>query len=127
MSPILIAGTLIVNLALVAYTVGIVSEQRHRRVSRRVVSFLTAGVFFDVVATGCMIAGSSRGPFTAHGLLGFSSLAGMLAETGFAWRHRLRQADAEVPVWLHRYSRLAFGWWVLAYLTGALLVMSSRG
>lgn len=124
MSPILLTGTIIVNLALVFYSVGIFIEQRRRRVSRVVVGFLTAGVVFDVVATGCMIAGSSSGPFTAHGLLGFSSLAAMLLETGFAWRHRLQQGDAEVPTWLHRYSRLAYGWWVVAYVTGAILVMS---
>ena len=124
MNSILLTGTIIVNLALVFYSVGIFIEQRRRRVSRVVVGFLTAGVVFDVVATGCMIVGSSSGPFTAHGLLGFSSLAAMLLETGFAWRHRLKQGDAEVPTWLHRYSRLAYGWWIVAYVTGAILVMS---
>lgn len=124
MSTVLITGTVIVNLALVFYTIGIVIEQRSHRVSSKVVTFLTAGVIFDVVATGCMIAGSSKGPFTPHGLLGFSSLAAMLLETGFAWRHRLREGDAEVPIWLHRYSRLAYGWWIVAYITGAFLVMS---
>ena len=124
MNSVLIAGTIIVNLALVFYTIGIVIEQRRRQVSGRVVTFLTAGVIFDIVATGCMIAGSSKGPFTAHGLLGFSSLAAMLLETGFAWRHRLREGDATVPSWLHRYSRLAYGWWIVAYITGAILVMS---
>jgi len=124
MSPILIAGTTIVHLALICYTIGIFTEQRQRRVTKRVLIFLTAGVVFDVVATGCMIAGSSTGPFTAHGLLGFSSLGAMLLETAFAWRHRSQVGDAEVPTWLHRYSRLAYTWWVVAYITGALLVMS---
>ena len=86
MNSVLIAGTIIVNLALVFYTIGIVIEQRRRQVSGRVVTFLTAGVIFDIVATGCMIAGSSKGPFTAHGLLGFSSLAAMLLETESAAR-----------------------------------------
>lgn len=124
MSPILITGTVIVNLALASYTIGIVIEQRRRRVTSRVVTFLTIGVVLDVVATGCMIAGSTSGPFTSHGLLGFSSLAAMLVETALAWRHRLRLGDAEVPTWLHRYSRLAYGWWLVAYVTGAILVMS---
>lgn len=124
MSPILITGTIIVNLALVFYTVGIFMEQRTRRVSGKVLFFLTVGVIFDLVATGCMIAGSSRGPFTVHALLGFSSLTAMLLETSFAWRHRIRMQDAEVPTWLHRYSRVAYGWWIVAYITGAILVMS---
>ena len=124
MSPILVAGTIIVNLALISYTIGIVSEQRGRRVTARVVRFLTIGVVLDMAATACMIAGSSSGPFTPHGMLGFSSLAAMLLETVLAWRHRRSSGDTEVPSWLHRYSRLAYGWWVVAYITGAILVMS---
>ncbi|MGB3563151.1 MAG: hypothetical protein WBH85_05225 [Thermoanaerobaculia bacterium] len=127
MSGILIAGTIIVNFALLFYTIGIVSEQRSHRVTRRTLFFLTVGVVFDVVATGFMIVGSSHGPFTTHGLLGFSSLAAMLLETTFAWRHHNRAGDELVPGWLHNYSRLAYTWWVVAYITGAILVMSKRG
>ena len=124
MSPILRAGTLIVNLALIFYGIGIVSEQRHRRVSSFALNFLRFGVLFDIIATAFMIAGSSRGAFTAHGFLGFSSLAAMMVETGLAWRHRARFGDAEVPGWLHKYSRTAYGWWIVAYITGAMMVMS---
>lgn len=127
MSGTLIAGTTIVNFALLFYTIGIFSEQRSHRVTHRTLLFLTLGVVFDVVATGFMIAGSSRGPFTTHGLLGFSSLAAMLLETTFAWRQYRRSGDEVVPRWLHLYSRLAYTWWVVAYITGAILVMSKRG
>lgn len=127
MSPVLIAGTIIVNAALLFYTLGILIEQRSHRVGRRVLLFLTVGVVLDVTATVCMILGSTHGPFTLHGLLGFSSLTAMTAETGAAWRHHLRHGEARVPGWLHVYSRLAYGWWVFAYVTGAYLVMSSRG
>ena len=51
----------------------------------------------------------------------------MLLETAFAWRHRLREGEATVPNWLHTYSRIADSWWVIAYITGALLVMARRG
>jgi hypothetical protein len=124
MSPLLVAGTVIVHLALAAYTIGIFNEQRSHVVSPTVLRFLTAGVVFDVTATAFMIAGSSRG-FTLHALLGFSSLAAMLLETGLAWRHRLQQGDRAVPRWLHLYSRFAYLWWVAAYFTGAALVMAS--
>ncbi len=125
MSPILIAGTAIVHLALISYAIGIIGEQRSHRVSGRVLGFLVVGVVFDVTATAFMIAGSSRG-FTLHALLGFSSLAAMLVETTLAWRHRRANGDALVPAWLHQYSRFAFGWWLVAYVTGAVLVMASR-
>ena len=126
MSPVLIAGTAIVHLALISYAIGIIGEQRSHRVSSRVMMFLIIGVILDVTATACMVAGSSSGVFTAHGLLGFSSLTAMLVETALAWRHRKANGDGLVPGWLHTYSRIAFGWWLVAYVTGAALVMASR-
>ena len=124
MSPILIAGVLIVNLALVSYGIGIFAEQKSHRVSAATLNWLRLGVVFDITATACMILGSSRG-LTVHALLGFSSLAAMLAETSLAWRHRAAHGDALVPSWLHTTSRLAYGWWLVAYVTGAYLVMNA--
>lgn len=126
MKPILIAGTTIVNFALLAYTIGIITEQRKHRVTRQVLVFLTVGVILDITATACMIIGSTSSPFSAHGILGYSSLTAMLLETALAWRHRLANGEAEVSRRLHLYSRIAYIWWVLAYLTGAFLVFSSR-
>jgi uncharacterized repeat protein (TIGR03987 family) len=125
-NPILVAGTIIVNLALISYGIGIFSEQRNRRVSAFALRFLWIGVVLDIVATACMITGSSRGAFTLHGLLGFSSLTAMVVETALATRHRKRFGDDLVPGWLHGYSRFAYGWWLVAYVTGAYLVMSTR-
>ncbi len=126
MAPILIAGTIIVNLALLFYSIGIITEQRRHRVTQRVLTFLVLGVIFDVTATVCMIAGSPNPPYSLHGLLGYSSLAAMLVETISAWRHRSRNGDGEVSRKLHLYSRIAYIWWVTAYITGALLVMGRR-
>ena len=127
MKPIIIFAVTIVNLALISYTIGIVSEQRSRRVTAKTLRFLRIGVVFDIVATACMVIGSESGPFTLHGLLGFSSLTAMVVETVLAGRHRSRSGDEVVPTWLHRYSRVAYGWWLVAYVTGAYLVMSGRG
>ena len=127
MPPILIAGTIIVNLALVSYAIGIIAEQRSHQVSAATLNWLRIGVVLDITATVCMIAGSSSGPFTAHGLLGFSSLGAMIIETSLAWRHRSAFGDDPVPGSLHQYSRIAFGWWIIAYITGAVLVMSKGG
>lgn len=126
MAPILIAGTVIVNFALIFYSIGIITEQRGHRVTSKVMTFLVLGVIFDVTATVCMIVGSPNPPFSLHGILGYSSLTGMLIETILARRHRTRQGDGEVPRGLHLYSRIAYIWWILAYLTGAFLVMSKR-
>lgn len=126
MNPYLRFAVLIVHVALAAYTAGIVLEQRRRRASRAVVTWLTLGVCFDVLATAGMILGSQGSLFSLHGVLGYTALAGMLVDTVRIWRHRLAHGEAEVPRGLHLYSRFAYAWWVIAYFTGAALVMAGR-
>jgi len=124
MNILLVYGTRIVIFALIAYTIAVLTEQRTRHVSNRVLWFLTAGLILDITATVFMITGSGNTPFTLHGMLGYSSLGGMLVDTIFIWRHRLRQgSQTEVPNKLHLYSRYAYIWWILAFITGALLVL----
>ena len=123
MKPILIAGSIIVTLALISYTIGILTEQRKRVVNNTVLQFLTVGVILDITATTCMIIGSESSPFTVHGILGYSSLTGMLVDCILIWRFRLKQGvSSTVSGGLHLYSRLAYIWWVLAYITGAVLI-----
>ncbi len=120
MKPILIAGSSLVTLALISYTVSFVKFHRAGRITKNILLFQTIGVILDVTATCLMIAGSSKGPFTLHGMLGYSSLALMLADTAFFWRSRNLEHS---PSRLRNYSKLAYIWWVMAYLTGSLLVM----
>jgi len=126
MNPILMAGVVIVNLALLCYTGGIVIEQRGRRVTTLVLAFLTVGVVFDVTATACMMLGTTQSLWTLHGILGYSALAVMVVDTVRIWRHRRRAGGAEVPRGLHLFSRYAYLWWIVAYVTGAALVAMSR-
>jgi hypothetical protein len=125
MTPLLQAGVTIVVLALASYTVGVVSEQRARSVTRRALAFLVLGVVLDVAATVCMILGAGR-VLTLHGALGYSALAAMLVEAVLAARERLRSADGVAPRWLHLYTRAAYSWWVVAFVSGGLLVALAR-
>jgi len=118
-----LAGIIIVQAALVSYSIAIITEQRKHLVSSRVLLFLTLGVMLDITATTLMIIGSSQGPFTLHGILGYSSLAGMLTDAILIWRFSKRNPpDTKVSPGLHRYSLGAYVWWIAAYVTGALLV-----
>ena len=117
-------GTKIVVLALIAYSVAILTEQKIHHVSNRVLIFLTLGIILDIVATTFMILGSGNTPFTLHGFIGYSSLGAMLIDTVLIWRHRLKSsATEEVPKRLHLYSRYAYIWWIIAFITRGLLVM----
>ena len=123
MNPLSRTGATIVVFALLSYTVAVVGEQRRRRLAPQILAFLTIGVLLDVTATAFMILGSSKGAFTLHGVLGYSSLAAMIIDTVLIWR--LAKASgpaAAVPRSLHLYTRFAYLWWVAAFITGGLLV-----
>jgi hypothetical protein len=123
MNPLSKTGATIVVFALLSYTVAVVAEQRRRRIAPHVLAFLTVGVLLDVTATIFMILGSSKGAFTLHGALGYSSLAAMILDTVLVWRLATSAGpNATVPRWLHLYTRAAYLWWVAAFITGGLLV-----
>ena len=123
MNPLSKTGATIVVFALVSYTVAVIAEQRRGRITPSVLAFLTVGVLLDVTATIFMILGSSKGPFTLHGVLGYSSLAAMIVDTLLFWRlARSAGPGAAVPRRLHLYTRVAYLWWVAAFITGGLLV-----
>jgi uncharacterized repeat protein (TIGR03987 family) len=122
-----ITGSIIVTLALVFYSIGFTKEKREKLVTSRILFFYTIGISLDITATIFMIMGSSKGLVTFHGLIGYSSLLGMLADTFLLWRYNLKEGpDKEVKNSLHLYSRIAYTWWIIAYITGGLLVAISK-
>ena len=124
MKPILIAGTIIVTLTLISYSIAVITEQRKSLITGRVLFFLTLGVMLDITATTCMIIGSENSPFTVHGILGYSSLTAMLTDAILSWRFYMKNGpETKVPRGLHLYTRIAYSWWILAYITGSLIVI----
>jgi hypothetical protein len=122
MDPLVRTGVALVVAALASYTVAVIAERRGGRVSPWVLLFLTVGVMFDITATLFMALASSRGPFSLHGLIGTTSLAGMMVAAVLMWRVARRgPMDAPVPRGLHLYVLVAYLWWVAAFVTGALL------
>ena len=122
MNSVLIAGTVIVTIALVAYSLFFFAEQRHGILTTFVLTALTLGILLDITSTSVMIAGSRNIPITFHGVLGYSALAGMLVDTILIWRHwRSDKKTQPLSNRLQLYTRFAYGWWVLAYVAGGLL------
>ena len=54
-------------------------------------------VFFDLVATGCMMAGSHKPWFTPHGIVGYLALSVMVVAVAWLWSLRRKGPDAEIP------------------------------
>ena len=124
MNSLLITGTTIVFFALASYSVAIITEQRKKLIVKRVLIFLTLGVFLDITATTFMILGSSKGFLTPHGFIGYSSLLAMFIDAVLIWRLKNKNGlGASVPKGLHLYSRYAYIWWIIAFITGGLLVV----
>ena len=122
MNVFVILGVTIVNLALISYSIGIITEQRKHRITPLILRFLMLGLTFDLTATICMLVGAYQGLFTRHSLLGYSCLLGMAIDTALVSRHRSKYGDQEVPRALHLYSRYAYLWWVAgAYILGGFL------
>lgn len=122
MNPTLITGTVIVTLALICYSIAVITEQRKKMLSAFIMTFLTIGIVLDVTATIFMISGSSNMPFTPHGVLGYSALLVMLIDTILNWQHWRKNGSRQaVPDKLHRYTRAAYTWWVIAYIVGGMM------
>lgn len=123
MNPLLKTGTIIVVFALASYSIAIFTEQRKKILRRRILVFLTLGVALDITATIFMILGSSKGFFTLHGIIGYSSLAGMFIDAVMIWRLKMKNGSyCPIPDKIHIYSRYAYIWWVIAFITGGLLI-----
>jgi hypothetical protein len=116
-------GSMVVIFALLFYSLGFAKVQRKWFVSSRVLLFFTLGVVLDITATSLMIMGSTKGLLTFHGILGYSSLLGMCTDTFLLWKHNLKMgSEVKVKQSLNVYSRIAYIWWVLAFITGGLMV-----
>ena len=121
MNPGLMRAVVVVTCALIFYSAGAISEQRQKSISKRILFYLTVGVTLDITSTIMMIISSSNIPLTAHGILGYTALLVMLVDAALVWRHWLKNKGAAVPHKLHIYTRCAYGWWVIAYIAGAII------
>ena len=125
MNTLSVIGASIVTLALISYSIGIISEQVKKKLIPRVLIFITLGVVLDITATAFMILGSTNSPFTYHGFIGYSALFVMLIELVRIWQtYKKFGMGADVPKGVHLYSRYAYIWWVVAYITGSLIAMT---
>ncbi len=124
MSQISLIGAFVITLALLAYGIGCIAIQRFKMVTSGVLIFITLGVFLDLVAVIFMIVGSAKGIFTPHVILGYSAMLTMIVHLLLIWKIYIKTGIDSIinkPVIL--YSKIAYSWWVIAYITGSILVI----
>jgi hypothetical protein len=124
LNPTLVRAVVVVTFALICYSIAVLTEQRRGALSRFVLTFLTLGVALDISSTALMIIGSGKIPITVHGFIGYSALTVMLIDAVLLWRQWRRGGTGRVPHGLNLYTRFAYGWWVLAYIAGAIIAMT---
>jgi hypothetical protein len=124
MNPISLAGAFVITFSLLSYGIGSISLQRFKVVSTAVLVFLTVGIVLDIVAATLMIIGSENKPFSMHGFIGLSAIAVMLTDVVLLWRY-FRKNGNEVTVEkpLLTFSKIAYLWWIIAYITGSVLII----
>jgi uncharacterized repeat protein (TIGR03987 family) len=121
MDTFILIGAITITAGLLAYSIAIITEQIKNKINYFILFFLTLGVILDITATSLMIYGSSNSAFTLHGTLGYSALLAMVIDTILIWKSYLKNGP-KISRTLHRYSLVAYIWWVIAFITGALLV-----
>ena len=127
MNTSILIGAITVTAALISYSIAIITEQRIKSVSRFVLIFLSSGIVLDITATSFMIYGSNNSAFTLHGFIGYSALLAMLIDTYLIWTFYLKNGSKAVTNRkVHIYSLLAYSWWVIAFITGGLLVALAK-
>ncbi|MDH3456899.1 MAG: HsmA family protein [Gemmatimonadota bacterium] len=125
MSPLLIASTTLITLALVFYSLGVWSERIVRYLRPWHVAAFWTGFFFDVSGTLAMHR-LAEGRFDLrdlHTLTGQIALWLMLIHAVWAtWVTRKGSDNARTG--FHRYSLLVWLVWLIPYVGGMYLGMS---
>jgi len=123
MNIFLIWGTRVVVLALISYSLSFLRLNKNRRVEIKALAFQSLGLLLDISSTSLMILGSRNTPFTLHGIFGYSALLIMIVDTTMVWHFYLRHREKSISQNLHRFARVAYLWWIIAFLLGLLLVI----
>ena len=124
MYPISVFGAFIMTLSFLAYGIGSVTLERFKIVGTVVLIFFSIGVLFESTAIVMMYIGSDGAIFGPHGLVGIFALLIMLVNTAWVWFVFLKKGiDAPVNKALLHYTKTAYFVWVVAYLSGIIILI----
>ncbi|ASR49942.1 HsmA family protein [Paenibacillus kribbensis] len=110
-------AVLFINLALVAYTIGVWAERISGRLKPKHLVFFLFGLLFDGIGTGFMGQLNPSKEINLHGITGMVALVLMLIHAIWAtivlWRKNKKQIDQ-----FHKLSLAVWGLWLVPYLIG---------
>lgn len=124
MPSVIVAGVILIHIALILYSVFFYKEHKYKRATTGLLIFITIAVMFDLSATICMMMGTAKEYFTLHGILGYTALTVMIIDAIFIWKHRINNgSETPFSVNLNRYSVFAYILWIIAFATGEYLAI----
>jgi len=122
MAKITVVGIFFVHIALVLYTLFIIYESKNKKTTKSVLILITSAVIFDILATTCMMIGTTRTYFTFHGIMGYIGLLLMIVDAVLLWKFKIKHGmETIISKSLNSFSKIAYTWWIIAYITGVLV------
>jgi len=127
MPKVTIAGIIFVHIALILYTLFIIFENRKQKTTKSVLVFIILAVIFDITATICMMIGTTRTYFTFHGIMGYIGLLLMVTDAFLLWKYKSKYgSEILISKSLNIFSKIAYVWWIIAFITGVLVSIFRR-
>jgi hypothetical protein len=122
MAEITKVGIFFVHFALIFYTLFILFESKKQRATNIVLLLIIFAVLFDITATACMMIGTTRTYFTFHGIIGYIGLLLMIIDFILLLRYRIKAGtETLISRPLYVYSKIAYFWWLTAFITGVIV------
>ncbi|MCM3272443.1 HsmA family protein [Paenibacillus elgii] len=110
-------AVIFINLALVAYTIGVWGEKLSGRLKSKHLVYFFIGLLFDMLGTSFMEKLNTSREINLHGITGAVALILMLVHAIWAavvlWRKNEKQIDR-----FHKFSLAVWGLWLIPYLIG---------
>ena len=123
MNTQMLLSTILITLALVAYTVGVWGERLAGRLLARHLAFFWAGLASDTSGTGIMFEMAKGGAWSLHGLTGLAAIVLMLIHALWATVVLVRNEEKAI-VNFHRFSVVVWAIWLIPYSTGLIASMN---
>lgn len=124
MTGVVLWSTVLINLALVFYSIGVWSERVSRYLKPWHVAMFWTGLVFDIAGTVAMeMIRPGFDWMSMHTITGQLALWLMLGHAVWATR-TIRAGDESALTRFHRYSLMVWAFWLVPYLGGAVLGMT---
>jgi len=74
-----------------------------------------------------MMIGTTRTYFTFHGIMGYLGLLLMIVDAVLLWKFKIKHGmEAIISKSLNSFSKIAYTWWMIAYITGVIVSIFRR-